>query len=74
MLGGVRLHDLHTAAMAVHVAEAANVHQDVEAEALPGVEGARDFIEAPAMPHAQFDDLVRAGASGMASTTRRICR
>ena len=53
----VVLHDLHAAAMAVHVAEAADVHQDVEAELLSGAVSARDFVEAAAMPQAHIDDF-----------------
>ena len=38
--GRKALNDLRAAAMAVHVAEAANVHEDVKAERCSGVEGA----------------------------------
>ena len=54
---GVVLHDLHAAPMAVHVAKAADVHQNVEAEFLPGAVGARDFIVTAAMPQPQVDDF-----------------
>src|SRR5208283_3847942 len=57
MSGGIALHDLHAAAMAMHIAEAADVHQDVEAELLPGAEGARNFVMTAAMTQAQIDDL-----------------
>ena len=54
---GVVLHDLHAAAMAMHVAEAADVHQDVEAELLSGAERTRNFVVAAAMPQPQLDDF-----------------
>jgi len=54
---GIWLDELHTPAVAVHVAEAANVHQDVELEALPGGEAARQFVVPPAMLGAERDDL-----------------
>ncbi len=41
----------------MHVAEAANVHQDVEAEVLPGAEGARNLVVTAAMLQAQLDQL-----------------
>ncbi len=44
--------------MAMHVAEAANVHQDVEAHALSGVERTRHLVEASAILHPQGDNLV----------------
>jgi hypothetical protein len=50
--GGELLPDLHAAAVAVHVAEAAQVHEDIEAEALPGGEGAQQFVVLAAMPGA----------------------
>src|SRR5208283_2496639 len=57
MSGGIVLHNLHAAAMTMHIAEAADVHQDVEAELLPGAEGARNFVMTAAMTQAQIDDL-----------------
>ncbi len=47
--------------MAVHVAEAADVHEDVEAESGAGVEGAESFVVPAAVPQAQLDDLGDAG-------------
>jgi hypothetical protein len=41
------LHDLDAAAMAVHVAEAADVHENVEAELLARGEGAQQFVVGP---------------------------
>ena len=41
----------------MHVAEAANVHQDVEAEFLSAAVGARDLVEPAAMAQSQIDDL-----------------
>ncbi len=47
--------------MAVHVAEAADVHENVEAQGGAGVEGAEGFVVAAAVAQAQLDDLVDAG-------------
>src|SRR5260221_12489890 len=58
MLRRERLLDLNAAAMAVHVAEAANVHQDVEAELLAGAESAQHFVVASAMMQARVNDLL----------------
>ena len=46
---GESLHDLRAAAVAVHVAEAADVHEDVEAQGGSGVEGAERFVVAAAV-------------------------
>ena len=46
-----------TAAVAVHVAEAADVHEDVEAEGRSGVEGAEGFVVLAAVAQAELDDL-----------------
>ena len=54
---GVGLDELHAAAMAVHVAEAADVHQDVEPEALPGGKRPRQLVVRPAMLHPERDNL-----------------
>ena len=62
--GSEILHDLHAAAMAVHVAEAANVHEDVEAELLAGRKGTRQFVVAAAMAQAKVDDLAAARLAG----------
>ncbi len=70
---GVVLHNLHAAAMAMHVAKAADVHQDVEAELLSGAEGARDFIVTPAMTQAHLDDLAALRLRQRANDVR-ICR
>ncbi len=43
--------------MAVHVAEAADVHEDVEAEAVAGGEAAEKLVVAAAMFGAEGDDL-----------------
>ena len=53
---GERLQDLDAAAMAMHVAEAADVHEDVEAEAMTGAEGPKEFVVASAMLRAKGDD------------------
>src|ERR1019366_7590349 len=54
------LHDLHAAPVAVHVAEAADVHENVEAELLAGGEGTRQFVVASAMAQAEVDDVAAA--------------
>src|SRR5581483_3186731 len=54
---GEGLPDLHAAAVAVHVAEASNIHQDIEAELLPGAIGAQYFIVPAAVPQTQIEDL-----------------
>jgi len=59
--------------MAMHVAEAANVHENVEAELLPGAEGARDFIVAAAMAQTHVDDFA-APRFGQSFDTSRIWR
>ena len=59
--GGEALDDLRAAAMAVHVAEAADVHEHIEAEGGSGVEGAEGFVVAAAVAQAELDDLVDAG-------------
>ena len=43
--------------MPVHVAIAAQVHQDVEAELLSGAERAQYFVVLAAMPQSEVDDL-----------------
>ena len=58
---GEVLDELDAAAMAVHVAEAANVHEDVEFEALAGGEGAGEFVVAAAMFGAEGDEFGDAG-------------
>ena len=58
---GVRLDELDAAAMAVHVAEAAYVHEDVELEGLSGGEGAREFVVAAAVAGAEGDEFGDAG-------------
>jgi hypothetical protein len=57
VLRGESLHHLDAAAMTVHVAEATGVHEDVEAELLPGAEAAQHFVVLAAMPQAKVDDL-----------------
>jgi len=44
--GGETLLDLRDAAVAMHVAEAADVHEDVETQGGAGVEGAEGFVVA----------------------------
>src|SRR5690242_12307255 len=52
-----RLQDLHAAPMTMHVAEAADIHQNVEAQRLARCELAEQFIVTSAMTDAQVDDL-----------------
>src|ERR1017187_10323046 len=54
------LHDLHAAPVAVHVAEAADIHEDVEAKLLAGGEGTRQLVVASAMAQAEGDDFAAA--------------
>jgi hypothetical protein len=42
----------------VQVAVAADVHEDVEAELLPGGEGAGEFVVASAMAQPEVDEFV----------------
>ena len=65
---GEALDDLRAAAMAVHVAEAADVHEDVEAEGGSGMEGAERFVMLAAMAEAELDDL---GDCGRLEARRR---
>jgi hypothetical protein len=44
--------------MAMHISEAANVHEDVKAQALPGREFAQKLVVAAAVAVAEGDDLV----------------
>ena len=55
---GERLQDLDATAMAVHVAEAADIHEDIEAQALARGELAQQLVVAAAMTGADGDDLV----------------
>ena len=55
---GKRLQDLNAAAMTVHVAEAADIHQNVEPQTLPGREFAQQFVMPAAMPRTQGNDLI----------------
>ena len=57
MARGEPLSNLDAAAMAMHVAEAADVHQNVEAELLPGTESAQHLIMPAAMAQAQVNNL-----------------
>ena len=60
MRGGQWLNDLRAPAVTMHIAEAANVHQEVKAQRSTGVEGAKRLIVPPAMPQPKLDDLVDA--------------
>src|ERR1019366_4102860 len=54
------LHDLHATPVAVHVAEAADVHENVEAKLLAGGKGTRQLVVASAMAQAKVDDFAAA--------------
>ena len=49
--------NLRAAAVAMHVAKAAYVHQDVKLKLLPRMEAPQKLIMPSAMPHAQVDDF-----------------
>src|SRR5260370_8938097 len=57
VLRGKSLHDLDAATVTMHVAEAARVHQNVEAELLSGTEAAQHFVVFAAMTKAKVDNL-----------------
>ena len=61
MLGRELLFDLNAAAVAVHVAEAADIHEDVEAELLARAEGAPEFVMVATVADAALDDFIPAG-------------
>ena len=67
---GEALDDLGAAAMAVHVAEAADVHEDVKAEGGAGVKGAESFVVLAAMAKAQVDDFGDARGGKLATRSR----
>src|SRR5580698_5215105 len=56
MLRGRRLHHLNAAPVPVHVAEAARIHQNVEAELLPRAEAPQHLVILPTMPQPDVDD------------------
>src|SRR5450631_279651 len=56
------LNDLCTTPMAVHVAETADVHQDVKPKGSPGVKRAKKFVVLAAVANPQLDDLRNARA------------
>ena len=57
MSRGEFLSNLHATTMTMHIAEAANVHEDVEAELLPGAVGSQHLVVVAAMTQAQIDDF-----------------
>ena len=57
---GETLDRLHAAAMAMHIAEAADIHQDVEAQLVAGREGTRQLIMAAAVARAQQQQFLAA--------------
>src|SRR5213076_2454736 len=63
-------------AVAVHVAEATDVHENVEAELMPGAEGPKHFIVLAAMAEAEIYDLAAdnfaCGRNGLANLAIRI--
>ena len=58
--GSEILHDLDAAAVTVHVAKAADIHEDVEAELLASGERTRHLVVAAAMAQAEVDDFAAA--------------
>src|SRR5207248_10548156 len=70
------LPDLNASAVAVHVAEATDVHENVEAELMPGAEGPKHFIVLAAMAEAEIYDLAAdnfaCGRNGLANLAIRI--
>ncbi len=58
---GEGLEELGAAAVAVHVAEAADVHEDIELEAGADVEGAEELVVAAAVLGAEGDEFGAAG-------------
>src|SRR5579863_2382485 len=59
---GEVLDDLGAAAMAVKIAEATNVHQNVEPQRRASVEGAESLVVVAPMFQAQFNDFRGAGS------------
>ena len=57
MESGEGLDDLRAAAMAVHVAEAADVHKNVEAQSGPGVKSAECLVVAATVTQTQLNDF-----------------
>ncbi len=53
-----RLQYLRTLPVPMHIAKAANIHQNVEAQPLPCRELAQQLIMPPAMPQPQVDNLI----------------
>src|SRR5207244_3921508 len=47
--------DLRAAAMTMHVAESAHIHQHIKAKTLPGAEWAQQLVMLAAMPQADID-------------------
>ncbi len=58
MQRGEALLDLGTAAVPVHIAKTANVHEDVKAELLPRVEAAQQFVMRTTMVQPKIDNLI----------------
>ncbi len=67
--GGEVLADLDAAAVAVQVAIGADIHQDVEAELLPGGESAQKLVVLATVAQAEVDDFV---APRLAQTFHRL--
>src|SRR5262249_503892 len=55
--------DLRTTSVAMHVAEPADVHENVKAKALAGLESTWQFVMRPAMAQAQVNDFTALGAT-----------
>jgi hypothetical protein len=52
---GERLDDLGAPAMAMHIAEPANIHEDVEPQGRTGVKGAKCFVVTAAVPQSKLN-------------------
>ena len=61
MFGRESLLDLNAAPVTVHVAEAPDIHQNVEAELLAGAEGPEHFVMLSSMAQSGCDDFTTTG-------------
>ena len=67
VLGGEFLSDLDAAPVAVHVAEAADIHEYVETELLPGAEGPQHLVMLAPVAQAAIDNLLPQFLAGSAN-------
>src|SRR5690242_12045494 len=61
MLGGELLPNLHAAAVPMHIAEAADIHQNVEAELLSSAKRTQHFIVLAAVLEPNVDNVTANG-------------